>query len=141
MRIALIVAAVFTVAVMAFPRQIMYLFTSEEPVIAEGIAYLRIVGFSYVFIGITVVYLNIMRSVERVIISTVVYLVSLCVNVVLNAIFIFGLLGFPAMGIKGAALATLIARITEFVIVVIYAGKMNRQVCLRIKKIYLSGIR
>lgn len=137
MRIALIVAAVFTVAVMAFPRQIMYLFTSEEPVIAEGIAYLRIVGFSYVFIGITVVYLNIMRSVERVIISTVVYLVSLCVNVVLNAIFIFGLLGFPAMGIKGAALATLIARITEFVIVVIYAGKMNRQVCLRIKNIFV----
>lgn len=136
MRIALIVSAVFTIAVMAFPRQIMYLFTSEEPVIAEGIAYLRIVGFSYVFIGITVVYLNIMRSVERVIISTVVYLVSLCVNVVLNAVFIFGLLGFPAMGIKGAALATLIARITEFVIVAIYAGKVNRQVCLRIKNIF-----
>jgi len=139
MSIALCVAALFTIAALVFPRQIMLIFTTEEPVIEAGISYLRIIGFSYVFIGATVVYLNIMRSVERVIISTIVYTVSLVVNVMLNAIFIFGLLGFPAMGIQGAALATLIARIIEFIIVVFYASKINRQVCFRIKNLFVKN--
>lgn len=137
MKIALIVSVLFMAAALAFPGPIMHIFTSEEKVVAEGISYLRIVAFSYVFIGITVVYLNIMRSVERVIISTVVYSMSLVINIVLNGVFIFGLFGLPAMGIRGAALATLIARIAEFVVVLIYSKKINRQVCFRMK--YLFG--
>lgn len=135
MRISLVIAALFTVAAIGFPAYIMKIFTSEAPVTEAGISYLRIVGFSYIFVGITVVYLNIMRSVERVIISTVVYSISLLVNIILNAVFIFGLLGFPAMGIRGAALATLTARIVEFVIVIIYARKINRQVRFRFKNL------
>ena len=72
-----------------------------------------------------------MRSVERVIISTVVYTISLFVNVVLNAVFIFGLCGAPALGVSGAAIATAIARYCEFFIVIFYASRMNKTIRVR----------
>ena len=103
MRIAIFVGILFTVAVYTIPYPIMKIFTSEPEVIEAGVSYLKIVGISYIFTAITMVYLNLMRSVERVIISTVVYSVSLIVNIVLNSIFIFGLFGCPALGIRGAA--------------------------------------
>lgn len=136
MRIAIAVAVVFMIAALAIPRQIMCLFTTDAAVITEGIGYLRIMAFSYVFVGITVVYLNVMRSVERVIISTVIYLVSLGVNVSLNAVFIFGMFGFPAMGVRGAAIATLIARIVEFIIVVFYSVFINKEVRFKFKNLF-----
>ena len=70
-------------------------FTKEDIIIAEGIRYLRIVGFSYLLMSVNMVYLNLMRSVERVLVGMVTYAVSLLVNVIVNAIFIFGLLGSP----------------------------------------------
>lgn len=138
MRIALAVAALFTVVVLLLPEQIMYIFSSERPVIEGGASYLRIVAVSYIFTAVTMVYLNICRSVERVIVATVVYLISLVVNVILNAIFIFGLLGMPAMGVKGAALATLIARICEFILVMLYSKFVNKTIRFRIKDLFVS---
>lgn len=135
MRFALIVGVLFTAVVLVFPAQIMRIFTSEEPVIREGVDYLRIIAFSYIFIAITMIYLNIMRSVERVIISTLVYLVSLIINIIFNSIFIFGMFGLEPMGIKGAALATLIARIVEFLIVLFYSKKINKEVQFRFKNL------
>ena len=111
MRFALIIGAGFTVAVWVAPEQILRIFTPEQPVIDEGVKYLKIISFSYIFSAFTQIYLNVMRSVERVMIATVVYLVSLLTNVSLNAVFIFGMFGCPAMGIAGEALATLIARV------------------------------
>ena len=84
-------------------------------------------------------YLNIMRSVERVVISTVVYSVSLVSNIGLNSIFIFGLLGCPAMGIEGAALATLISRIIEVILVFLYMHAVNRMIRIRIKAIFAKN--
>lgn len=136
LRISLATGILFTLAVILFPAPLMSLFTNESEVIAEGVKYLQIVGYSYLFMSITVVYLNIMRSVEKVIISTVVYSVSLVTNGVLNAIFIFGLLGLPAMGISGAALATSIARFVELVIVLIYAYRPGQPVRLRFSDIF-----
>jgi Na+-driven multidrug efflux pump len=83
----------------------MHIFSAEEEVIQAGASYLRIIALSYVIVSITMIYLNITRSVERVIIATVVYLVSLITNVILNAIFIFGMFGLAPMGVRGAALA------------------------------------
>ena len=136
LRISLTTGLLFTLAVLLFPAPLMSLFTNEPEVIAEGVKYLQIVGYSYLFMSVTMVYLNIMRSVEKVIISTVVYSVSLVTNGVLNAIFIFGLLGLPAMGISGAALATSIARFVELVIVLIYAYRPGQPVRLRFSDIF-----
>ena len=97
------------------------IFTSEPEVIKEGVKYLRIVSFSYIFMGITQTYLYIMRSVERVVVATVVYLCSLLCNITINAILIFGLLGMPAMGVQGAAIGTLVSRLLEMVLVCVYS--------------------
>ena len=138
MRIALAVAALFTVVVLLFPEQIMHIFSSERPVIEGGASYLRIVAISYIFTAVTMVYLNICRSVERVVVATVVYLISLVINVILNAVFIFGLLGMPAMGVRGAALATMIARICEFILVMLYSKFVNKTIRFRFKDLFVS---
>ena len=133
MKAAIIVTAIFTVAALLIPDLLMRIFTNDPAVISEGMKYLRIVAFSYVLMGITQVYLFIMRSVERVVVATVVYLVSLICNVILNAIFIFGLLGCPAMGIQGAALGTLAARFVELIVVFGYARLFNKDIKFRFR--------
>ena len=130
---AVCVTALFTVAALAIPELLMQIFTSDPVVISEGVKYLRIVAFTYVMMGVTQAYLYIMRSVERVVVATVVYLLSLICNIIMNAIFIFGLLGLPKMGVAGAALGTLCARILEVVLVAVYARLFNREIRLRFK--------
>lgn len=134
-RWAVVIAMVFTAAAMIFPIPLMHIFSSEADVIEQGAQYMRIVATAYIPAAVTMVYLNVMRSVERVIISTVVYTVSLLVNVILNAIFIFGLLGFPALGVRGAAIATAAARYCEFLIVIFYATRMNKTILIKFKNL------
>lgn len=124
-RVGLIVSAAFTAVTYMLPGQIMHLLTNDEEVIYQGIRYMRIVCWSYIISSMTMIYLNTMRSIERVLIATGTYMISLVINIVFNAIFIFGLFGFPKMGIQGAALATLLARIVEFLIVIIYDRQFN----------------
>jgi len=131
-----VIASVFTAAAMLIPQVLMRIFTNDPEIITEGVKYLRIIGWSYLLIGITQVYLNIVRSIERVVIATVVYSVSLGVNVFLNWVLIFGNLGMPAMGIEGAAVATLIARVVELLIVIWYAVFRNKTVRVRMKDMY-----
>ncbi|MEE0713509.1 MAG: MATE family efflux transporter, partial [Blautia sp.] len=132
-RISILAGIVFAAAAFFFPYQLMRIFTADEAVIAAGVSYLKIVAFSYVLSAFTNVYLNIIRSIEQVVIATVVYGTSLAANIVLNAIFIFGLFGAPAMGAAGAALGTLCSRAVEVVIVVFYAVKINHVVKIRFK--------
>ena len=143
-KIGLGISAVFFLAAMLVPRQIMGLFTAEEEVIREGVIYLRWVCFSYPFTAFNLVYLNTMRSMERVRIATVAYTCSFFTNLAANAVLIFGLLGFPALGVAGAAIGTIVTRMMESAIVFLYDRKWNtvlrfRPAFLKIRNAPLSG--
>lgn len=136
MRIGVIVAFIFSLLVLFFPTEAMRIFSNDAAVIEAGAQYLEIVAFSYVLSAITTVYLLIMRSVERVYIATAVYFASFLLNIVLNAIFIYGLLGAPAMGVRGAALGTLLSRIFELVVMLCYAIFRNKEIRLRFRYLF-----
>ncbi|MBQ7371523.1 MAG: polysaccharide biosynthesis C-terminal domain-containing protein, partial [Blautia sp.] len=95
------------------PGQLMLLFTFDEDLIRIGIGYLRIAGWSYLLTSISQCYLTIMKVSEHASRSAVISSLAVILNILLNAVFIFGLLGIPAMNANGAAVATLIARIVE----------------------------
>lgn len=120
------IGLVFTVLAVAFPRQMMSLFSEDPEVIKLGITYMTITGFSYMLGGISTAYSFSMRSTESVKLPLIVGFVSLAINTFLNWILIFGNLGMPAMGVKGAAIATLTARCIEMILLisVVYIRKL-----------------
>ncbi len=132
MQFAMVLSIVFAIVTFMIPELIMSIFSSEPEVIAEGVKYLRIIAITYPISSFTMVYLNLIKSIEKVIVSTIVYACSLMVNIAANAVLIFGLFGFPAMGIRGAAIGTLIARIVEILIALIYAHFVNKTVKVRV---------
>lgn len=108
------IAVVFLAGTLFFPEQLMRILTNEETLITLGSEYLRVIGISYVFSGIAQTFLAIMKNCGAVNMSTLINGVMVMLNIVLNAVFIFGLSGFPKMGIKGAALATVLATVVQF---------------------------
>ena len=108
------IAVVFLAGSLFFPEQLMRILTNEETLIILGSEYLRVIGISYVFSGIAQTFLAIMKNCGAVNMSTLINGVMVILNIVLNAVFIFGLSGFPKMGIKGAALATVLATVVQF---------------------------
>ena len=108
------IAVVFLVGTLFFPEQLMRILTNEETLIVLGSEYLRVIGISYVFSGIAQIFLAIMKNCGAVNMSTLINGVMVILNIALNAVFIFGLSGFPKMGIKGAALATVLATVVQF---------------------------
>ena len=108
------IAVVFLAGTLFFPDQLMRILTNEETLIVLGSEYLRVIGISYVFSGIAQTFLAIMKNCGAVNMSTLINGVMVILNIALNAVFIFGLSGFPKMGIKGAALATVLATVVQF---------------------------
>ena len=108
------IAVVFLAGTLFFPEQLMRILTNEETLIVLGSEYLRVIGISYVFSGIAQTFLAIMKNCGAVNMSTLINGVMVILNIALNAVFIFGLSGFPKMGIKGAALATVLATVVQF---------------------------
>jgi len=117
---SIIFSILFTIIAFIMPETIMKLFNKDPYVIGLGVHYLKIVSISYVFTAVSLVFGVASRCVEDTVAPMLVSIVALLVNASLNYIFIFGHLGFPAMGVKGAALATLIARIVEAIVLIFY---------------------
>ena len=133
LQVTMMFSVIFALLVLLIPETIMRIYTNDEQIIAYGVEYLRIVGYIYFVFGLSNTFVTAIRSMEIVMISVVSNIITFAVNVVFNAIFIFGLLGAPALGIRGAAIGTVIARVTEFCILSLYAFKLDKKLCLRPK--------
>lgn len=129
------VSSIFFFFALFFPRFLMRIFTNNEIIISEGMKYLRVISFSYITASISTVYLTVLRSVEKVKISTVVYGSSFLINIFINYVLIFGKFGFPSLGIVGAAIGTLCARLIEITIVLIYNHNIRHFVHIKLKYI------
>ena len=120
-------------AVSIAPRGAVGLFTKDGDIIREGMAYLSIIRFSYMFFGLTTVMLGTLRIAESVKIALRVSVVSLLVNVSINYLLIGGRLGFPEMGARGAAVGTLVARVVECAIVAVFLFTREKRLDIRLK--------
>src|SRR5690606_10301762 len=99
-----------------FPDSVMSIFTPREGTISERSRYPASIVFSYPLTAVTMTYVSVLRSMNYVKLPIIITTVSIVINVVLNYGLIYGNMGFPKMGVAGAALATLIARIAEFIV-------------------------
>ncbi len=142
LRISIVVGLAFTVIGLIFPEQIIHIFTPDTDVIREGAIYFRWVCLSYVFFCVTQALISAMRSVEVTRIGMWVSLASLFVNISLNYVLIFGKLGFPAMGVQGAAIATLLTRVTEAAVILLYVCLYDKRLSFRLSHLFLhdSGL-
>ena len=125
LRICCTVEIIVALIAAIYPRILMLIFTKDPALIAEGCKYLRAASFSYVCLSFSQMFQAGFKSIERVKIVTITSTTSLFLNIGLNAVFIFGLLGVPKMGITGVGIATSIARFIEMVICFIYAGRQT----------------
>jgi putative MATE family efflux protein len=120
-----LVGLIFSILAYVFPEQIMKLFVEDVKVIALGVDYLKIIAWSYVFTAISFSFQIASRGIGKTLQPMIVSAIALSANAFLNYVLIFGAFGMPALGVKGAAIGTLLARIIEVVLMValIYGGK------------------
>ena len=137
-RVVILISLIFFSISFFFPGAIMRLFTSSPETIHEGIRYLRVLSFSFIFMGFSQIFVSALRSVGKVVFPSVIYVVSLLVNVLLNATFIFGLFGLPKLGVIGVALGTVSARVVEAVMCIVYSA-VSRDVKIKLENLFRSS--
>jgi len=138
--VGLAISVLMFVFAFFFPEATLGILTDKPHVIAEGTRYMQIVCFSYFFFAATQVLLGMLRSVETTWIGFVNSLAALGINGILNYILIFGHFGAPEMGAAGAAVATLVSRIAEFVIVVVYLAFFDKKLRVKWKEMISAAV-
>lgn len=132
---ALAVGGLLFLAAAFFPEGMLRIFTDSPAIIEQGAAYLRVIKYTYPIFALTNVLLPTLRAVESVKIGFYVSLCTLVTNISLNYLLIFGKLGLPALGATGAALATLISRVAELLVVVLYVLFADRKLNWRTQRV------
>lgn len=127
---------IFGVTAMTIPGVILQLYSRDPLVLAQAESYLRILGISFLINAVSTVLITGLRSIGDTKIPMLASAASVITNGILNCIFIFGTPISPALGIQGAAFATVIARIVEFMIVTVYVYRKKPPVYCRIKKYF-----
>lgn len=118
-----IVSVIFFLACELMPELLMHIFTHDAPLIAIGSSYLRIAGWSYLLTGISQCYLTMMKVSDHVKPGALISSCAVLLNLCLNAVFIFGLIGAPKMEARGAAFATTLSRIAELALCIAVSSK------------------
>lgn len=139
LKLAVAVGIIFGLTVLFVPEKVMGIYSNNAEVIMRGSQYLRILGYAYFTFAISNTMLSALRSIEVLRVSVICSVVSFCTNVFLNWVLIFGNLGAPALGIQGAAIATLTARLLEFVITALYILFIDKRLKFRIKDIFIHN--
>ena len=139
-RVAILISLLFFMFSFFAPEAIMKIFTDSPQTIKEGAAYLKVLSFSFVFMGFSQVFVSALRSVGKIVFPSALYVVSLLVNVLMNAAFIFGLFGLPRLGVVGVALGTVSARAVEVVLCFVYSAA-GKDIKFRLKNLFRrSGV-
>lgn len=129
---AIFIAVVLFGLVSFFPYQVVGIFTTDRPIIEAGVSYLNVIRFIYLFFAITQILLATMRSVETVKIAFQLSVMTFFVNCGINYVLIFGHFGAPELGIVGAAIGTLTARIMEIIVLIFYIKKKDKKLQIRL---------
>ncbi|MCI9609358.1 MAG: MATE family efflux transporter [Oscillibacter sp.] len=124
-------------AVLLFPAQLLGLLSNDAGVIAQGLAYFQIICFSYLIFTVTNILVASLRSIGEVKIGYIISFSTLCINVTLNYLLIYGNFGCPELGVRGAAIATLTSRCMELLIVAYYLKYREKKLKLTLKKLLL----
>ena len=139
-RVTILISLLFFVFSFFAPEAIMKIFTDSPQTIKEGAAYLKVLSFSFVFMGFSQVFVSALRSVGKIVFPSALYVVSLLVNVMMNAAFIFGLFGLPRLGVVGVALGTVSARAVEVILCFVYSAA-GKDIKFRLKNLFRrSGV-
>ena len=133
LKVTTLLSVLVAVLVNLFPRQILSLFNTDMAVVDAALPYITIFCLSFIPYAISQSLIGMLRAIEVTKVALVMSIVTLFVNIGMNAVLIFGLLGFPAMGVRGAALATLIARCVEVIIVCTYVFKMQTALPIKLR--------
>ncbi len=134
---AVMLALILSAGALIFPRQIMSLFTKDEETIKLGIAFIRIASIAYIFSSIEFSIVAILRSIGRVYVPTILFIISIMINTVLNYLLIGGNFGFPELGIEGAAIATLTAKAFAMTALILYMIlRKDKEISFNIKIVF-----
>ena len=133
MHAGLLIAIALFVLVSLFSRQAVGIFTTDGPIIGEGVRYLRIIRFTYLFFAVTQLLLAALRSAETVRIAFQLSILTFFINCGIYYVLIFGNFGAPRMGVCGAAVGTLIARMIECAVLIAYIAKKDKNLNLKLK--------
>lgn len=131
----LLMAILFT-AVAVTPRGIIGLFSPDDAIITEGAAYISLIKYTYPVFCVTTLLLALLRSAKNVKIALVLSISTLFINCGINWVLIYGHLGFPSMGVRGAAIGTMTARFVELLILVIYLGTREQALRIRVRDFF-----
>lgn len=132
-KFGLLVGILFFAAAKLAPAGILSLFTNDAQVIAEGVRYLRIISWTYLIFSVSNSLMYSLQSVETAAIGTVMSIVTICINFCLNYCFIYGNFGAPELGVAGAAVATLMSRIVELIIIAVYVLFVDKKLKMQLR--------
>ena len=121
--------------VLFFPHQLLSLLSNDAAVIAQGAKYFQIICFTYIIFTVTNILVASLRSIGIVKIGYVISGSTLVINVCLNYCLIYGNFGFPELGVRGAAVATLVSRCVELLIVIYYLKYKEHRLNLTLRKL------